>query len=161
MKKLFVVTMALILIGSTGISANAQSEKVVVLANTTDYSQAWGLVGFVQKNEIRLLRAVPENFEKYKNEKHIMVLVGPASKEGMEPFFEKVLTAEEQGFLKIPGNRKMYAKENLWTSGQKVIVFGFSDSSQIKNVLIENRRQWIENLIDWFDLEISWEELEY
>jgi len=159
MKKLIFTSMIVLLTGIIGTQAGAQT--VVVLANSTDYSDAWGLVGFIQKSEVRVLRAVPENFDKLKKEKHIMILGGPASKQGMEPIFERVLTPEEQAFLKKPGNRKMYYKENLWTSGQKVIVFGVSDSTQVKPLLVENRRRWIEYLIEWFDLEISWQDLEY
>jgi len=161
MKKTLFLSITLLMFGIMNMQANAQSDGVVVLANSTDYAEAWGLVGFIQKNEVSVFRAVPQNFNKYKNEKHIIVLVGPSSKEGMEPIFEKALTPDEQAFLKTSGNRKMYYKKDIWTSGQEVLVFGFSDDTQIKPVLVENRRPWIEHLIEWFDLEISWEDLEY
>jgi len=163
MKKILTASMILLFLLNFWVTslANAQSDKVVFLANKKDYSHAWGLAGFIQKNEIRLIRAMPENFKKYKNDKHIIILLGPNSREGMEYFFKEILSQEEKDFLSKPGSKKMYYKEDIWAPDQKVIIFGFSDSSQIKPVLKKNRRQWIEYLIDWFDLEISWIELEY
>ena len=80
MKKILTASMIVLILCYFCPTATAQTDNVVLLANKKDYSHAWGLSGFIQKNEIRLIRAMPENFEKYKNEKHIIILLGPNSK---------------------------------------------------------------------------------
>ncbi len=117
----------------------AEAPRIVLLANSVDYELAADFIEFLQSKGVNVTRSTAPDFEQYKSEKFVAVLGGPNAYEGVGNMVQGILSSEEQEYLRVKGNRKMYVKTNVWAQGQSVFVIAGSDREQTKQAHIENR----------------------
>jgi hypothetical protein len=135
-----------ILISSTGYlyyldnSVNIKP-TIVVLANSMDYELNSDLFRFLENKGLRVTHTTAENFDKYKNEKFIVILGGPDAYEGIGEMVREVLMNNEQNQIRAKGSRKIYVKTNVWTHGQRVYVIAGSNRMETKNAVNDNNAQ--------------------
>ncbi len=84
-----------------------EKPKVVILSNSIDYARALDFVEFLENNGMEVIRASATDFDQYKNERFIVILGGPDAPEGVGEIVQRVLTGDEQDYLREKGNRKM------------------------------------------------------
>ena len=81
--------------------------------------------------------------------------------DGSKTILTEVLSDQEVDFLRNYGNMDLYYRQDVWETGQKVLVFGVSDPAQFKDLISEFRPVWMAHLVRWFDLEIDMDQYEY
>ncbi|HKZ57814.1 MAG TPA: hypothetical protein VJ024_08940, partial [Thermodesulfovibrionales bacterium] len=115
--------------GRTGVNATfiAAKPRIVVLANSIDYSMATDLFGFMGNRGIEVIKASAENFHLYKSEKFIVILGGPDAPEGVGEIVKEVLSEVQVESIREEGARRRYTKTNFWIQGQRVTVIAGSD----------------------------------
>lgn len=113
--------------------------KIVVLANSIDYSLASSFFGFLKNNGIEILHTNASNFERFKTEKFIVILGGPDAYEGVGTVVKQVLPLSVQNRIRAKGSHGMYVSTNAWSQGQVVYVVAGSDRQQTKLASEENR----------------------
>jgi hypothetical protein len=79
---------------------------------------------------MNVTHSTASGFERYKEEKFIVILGGPDAYDGVGEIVKDVLNVKEGDFLRKRGNRNMYVKHNLWTKGQVVIVIAGSGRNE-------------------------------
>lgn len=117
----------------------APTPKLVLLANSIDYSLASDFLGFLRNEGLDVFYVTAPDFDQYKTEKFIVILGGPDAYEGVDEIIQQVLNKSEQDWLRIKGNRKMYVKTNVWRQGQVVMVIAGSDRWQTQKAGEENK----------------------
>lgn len=145
--KIFVVF--LILITSASVASAQAGEgkaKIVLLANDIDYELAEDFFGFLGNKGMEVTRITAEDFTADKKEKFIVILGGPDAYDGVGEIVKKVLSDEEEKYLREKGNRKMYVKTNVWRKGQVVHVIAGSDRNETKKAHEENREKLDKNV---------------
>ncbi len=100
--------------------------RAVVLANSIDRALAADFYGFLRNQGIEIVEATAANFTQYKSYKHIIILGGPDAPEGIGEIVRDLLSEDEETFLRTRGNRKMYVKTSIWTTGQVVRIIAGS-----------------------------------
>ncbi|AHF80033.1 hypothetical protein [Thermococcus paralvinellae] len=104
--------------------------QAVVLANDID----WKIKGENLKEHLEnlgatVVRVKPEEFEKYKDSKLIIILGGPKAYGGVGDYVKQALSSEEQERI-IKGEQGIFIKRNVWTEKQIVIVLAGKDRYQ-------------------------------
>lgn len=115
---------------------------VVLLANSIDKALAKELIGYLENKSIYVRHINASEFEKRREESSIIILGGPDAPEGVGEIVRGYLTQEEQGFLRVKGNRKMYVKvaqATTQTGEQRIFIFAGSDRNETKRAHEENR----------------------
>ena len=138
---------------------DAQQSRLIIVANDANYELAQPWINLLQGESVPFLRIKASEFEKYKKEKYFAILGGPNEIEGIGDIVKQVLTKEEIDFVSQPGNSKMYLKNDVWQSGQRVIVFAGGTKEAAARARTSTRERWIGYLNDWFDTQISSEAL--
>ena len=113
--------------------------RILLLANSIDYSLASDFFRFLENKGIEVVRATASDFYQYKNEKFIVILGGPDAYEGVGEIVREVLMNREQNWLRERGNRRMYVKTNVWTQGQVVFIIAGSDRYETQRAHEESR----------------------
>jgi hypothetical protein len=132
-------------VGGTIVQAAAPSgggrykPDVVVLANSIDAELSADFLGFLKTQALNVIYVDASNFSKYKDKKFIVILGGPDAYEGVGEIVQEVLDDAEEAFLRIPGNRKMYVKTNVWATGQVVRVIAGSGRTLTRDEALENQ----------------------
>lgn len=137
----------------------AQQKRLLIVANDANYALAQPWIGLLEGESVPFLRIKAPEFEKYKNERYIAILGGPNETEGIGDIVKKALTKEEVDFVSQPGNNKMYLKNDVWQSGQRVLVFAGGTKEAAARARTSNREKWIGYLNEWFDTQISAESM--
>ncbi len=140
MDKMRVIVVTLLLLLGVGLVSSAKP-RVIVLANSIDYELASEFFGFLGNNGMDIVHVSAADFEQYKQEKFIVILGGPDAYDGVGGVVQEVLTPDEQEYLRATGNRRMFTKTNVWTTGQRISVIAGSDRNQTKFAHVENRAQ--------------------
>lgn len=104
--------------------------QAVVLANDID----WKIKGESLKEHLENLGVVvvkvkPEEFEKYKDSKLVIILGGPKAYGGVGDYVKQALSSEEQERI-IKGEQGIFIKRDVWTEKQIVIVLAGKDRYQ-------------------------------
>jgi len=128
-------------------------DKLFILGNQTALGLAKDFLTMLNNESIPLV-IVMDQFEKVKNEKYIIVLGGAKEPGSVDEFTKQVLTAQEQESGKQPGG-KVFVKENVFASGQTIIVFTGPDDASAADARKNNRKIWWPYLVKWFDLDTS------
>jgi hypothetical protein len=120
--------------------------KVVVLANSIDYSLAQDFIDFLKNRGLEVHHSTAEEFPQYKNERFIIILGGHRAYEGVGAIVSQVLLPEEKGYLGLQGNRKLFVKTNIWRKGQVVLVLAGHNRALTKQAHRENKAQAVNSL---------------
>jgi hypothetical protein len=126
-------------VAAPSVAAGAYIPQVIVLANDIDYNLSSSFFGFLRNRGISLTRVTAAEFSKYKNSRFIIILGGPDAYEGVGDIVKEILDDAEEAFLRVPGNRKMYTRTNVWSTGQVVRVIAGSGRDQTKAEADENK----------------------
>lgn len=120
--------------------------KVVVLANSIDYSGAQDFFGFLKNKGLEVNHITAEEFPQYKNEKFIILLGGHRAYEGVGDIVGQVLLPKEKNYLEHQGNRKLFVKTNIWRKGQVVLVIAGYNRELTRQAHGESKAQAVDNL---------------
>lgn len=111
---------------------------LVLVANSIDYPLALDFVEFLEER-FNLVSVGPGEFDSYRFSTHIVVLGGPDAYEGIGNITKGILSGEEQEEIRKVGSHVMYIKEDIFTSGQKVIVIAGATRNETRFAHMENR----------------------
>lgn len=125
--------------------AEGDKPKVVVLANSIDYSLAPDFFVFLQNKGMEVSRITATDFDEYRDEKFIVVLGGPDAPEGVGEIVQEYLTQPEQNHLRLKGNRYMFVK--TLDRGQKLFIIAGSDREQTQRAHEEYRDSVGQNVV--------------
>jgi hypothetical protein len=128
-------------------------DKLFIVTNQTALDMAKDFITTLN-NESITMAITMDQFDKIKNEKYIIVLGGSKGASGVDAFIKQVLTAEEQKAANQPDG-KMFVKENVFSQGQRIIVFMGPDEAAAANARKNGRKTWWDYLVKWFDLDTS------
>ena len=134
-------------------AAGAQSEDAVVLVaaqGSRVKAQPW--IDFLMKNQLSVDHYVLSELDQVK-EKPYIAITGGLDEPGVKELLTEVIGAEEVAALASEGAKKMYLREDVWESGQKVLVFAGSNTETAAEARADSRDTWMEYLTEWFDLE--------
>jgi hypothetical protein len=121
------------------------NSKVVVLANSIDRELAAesGLYEYIEAMDFDVVQASPEDFEKYRNHRFIIILGGPDAPEGVgdEVRAADVLDLDDLVYIRTKGNKHNFEARDVWTQfkNQFVWILAGSDREQTKQAHIDNR----------------------
>jgi len=128
-------------------------DKLFIVTNQTALDLAKDFTTTLNNESIPLAISM-DQFDKIKNEKYIVVLGGAKGPGGVDAFIKQVLTAEEQKAAGQPDG-KMFVKENVFSQGQRIIVFAGPNEAAAANARKNSRKTWWDYLVKWFDLDTS------
>lgn len=128
-------------------------DKLFIITNQTALDMAKDFITTLNNESIPLAVTL-DQFEKVKNEKYIIVLGGAKGPGGVDAFIKQVLTPEEQKAGSQPEG-KIFVKENVFSQGQRIIVFVGPDEAAAATARKSNRKTWWDCLVKWFDLDTS------
>jgi len=131
--------------------ASADDLYIVATESTRQGSQNW--FGFLESKEIPFTLLSPKEFGDYKEEQFIVIMGSINESKDIMGILNQVLTKGEVKWLSQKGNGNMYLKSDIWTQGQKIIVFAGSDQSTSEKARKANKDEWYEMFAEWFDLE--------
>lgn len=132
-----------------------EKRQLIVVANDPSYELASAWVNFLNTESVPFKRIKPNDFEKYKNEKNIVILGGPNEPEGVGEIVKQALTKEEQDYFSEEGRFRMYIKYNVWAPEQNVMIFAGSDRQAAAKARQVSRQKWIPIFNDWLGIDIS------
>ncbi len=113
--------------------------KIVVLANSIDYSLASDFFGFLENRGLDVVHAAATDFDQYKNEKFIVILGGPDAPEGVGEIVQGILTMAEGSSIRESGARVKYTKTSVWAQGQRVSIIAGAGRQETAQSHAENR----------------------
>ncbi|AFL95506.1 hypothetical protein CL1_1307 [Thermococcus cleftensis] len=104
-----------------------QMPEVVVLSNDID----WNIKGRLLASQLQALgftvtRVTAEDIESRRDAKVVLILGGPDAYDGVGDYVRQVLSAGEQEAVRT-GRRGVFAKTDVWSGGQVVIVLAGRD----------------------------------
>ena len=137
----------------TSSSSAAQDEYTMILVagqGSLVKAQTW--IDFLNKNELTVEHYVLSELDQVKKYPYITIM-GGLDEPGVKELLTEVIGAVETASLAENGAKRMFLKENVWTPGQKVLIFAGSDADAAAAVRTESRDIWMEYLTEWFDLE--------
>jgi hypothetical protein len=128
-------------------------DKLFIVTNQTALDMAKDFLTTLNNESIPLAITM-DQIEKVKNEKYIIVLGGAKGPDGVNGFIRQILTTEEQKAGSQPDG-KIFIKENVFSQGQRIIVFMGPDEASAANARKSSRKTWWDCLVKWFDLDTS------
>lgn len=151
-----VVVAVLFGIAANTLSLPKQGQQLIVVASDQAFEAAKNWVGFLETQTIPVKHVLPNELEKYKKEKNMVILWAPAEPGGKagEPL-ASVMTKDELDWIKQQGNKRLYIKNDLWEKDQTVLVFAAYTNDAIQKAIKENRDNWWEIIMSWFDIDMT------
>ena len=118
--------------------------KMLLLANSIDYSLAGSFVDYFDSRGVTVVHATAGQFNDlsygYKQYQTIVILGGPDAPGGIGKITSQLLDSDHQEFLRNDGNRGMFDEGDRWgDTSQSVIIFAGSDRYQTQKAHEENR----------------------
>jgi hypothetical protein len=127
-------------------------ETLILLAAQESLVKAQKWIDFLNKNELTVDHYVLSELNKLKNRTYIAI-TGGLDEAGMKELLAGIIGDSAVASLEANGAGKMFLKEDVWKSGQKVLIFAGSDAEAAAKVRTETKDTWMEYLQEWFDLE--------
>ena len=152
-KKIPIVLALVVLILCIALEKRAIADQLYIVASesTQKKSQAW--YDFLEFKDIPFTLLLPGEFTDLKEEKYIVIMGAINEFKDLRNLFKQVLTNNELEWLNGDSNGNMYLKSDIWTQGQKIIVFAGSDQGASTKAREVNKEEWFEMFSEWFDLE--------
>jgi hypothetical protein len=134
-------------------AAAAQSEDTLILiAGQASRVKAQPWIDFLMKNGLAVEHYVLSELDKVKNQPYITIM-GGLDEAGFRDLLSQAAGSELAASLEGKGAKKMLVKDDVWASGQKVLIFAGQDVDAAAAIRVETRDAWMECLTEWFDLE--------
>ena len=132
----------------------AMAQELVVVASqaTYDASQKW--VGFLQTKQVPMKHVTPQKFAADKEAEYVLV-VGGLDDPDIKALAQEALTAGQLEWVMQEGNGNMYERENVWGSGQVVMLIVGSDWPAAELARKDTREGWSEAFEGWFDVDMG------
>lgn len=111
--------------------------RVIILANDIDWKLKGELLAnSLQKAGFQVIHVYAREFEKYKNERLIIILGGPKAYDGVGEIVQEVLNEKEQKLI-IEGKRRIFVKADIWRRPQLVIIIAGKNRQLTAEKVIE------------------------
>jgi hypothetical protein len=111
-------------------------QRVVVLANSIDFSLAKNFFTYLRGQELDVLHISAENYEEHKDE-NLIILGGPDTPEGVGEIVQNILTINEQESIREPRSKKIYIKSS--ESGKILLIIAGSNRNYTAEAHHDNR----------------------
>jgi hypothetical protein len=148
--KLWLSLLAALLCVSVAQTASAEDLIVVATQSTQKANANWQ--AFLQSKEIPFKLVTPQEFEKFKKAKYI-VIMGSADEKDIVTILKEALLENDFNGISNKGSGKMYLRPSVWTPGQRVMIFVGSDQEAMMAARKASKDEWFEHLGDCFDID--------
>jgi hypothetical protein len=126
--------------------------NLVVVAGDDNFDDASPWVNFLAEKGITIVHVLPEDFQKAKQEKYIVILGGPRDADEIGAvILKEILNPEELRSVEAEGPR-MIVKSDVWSKGQEVIVFAGKSQQEVTQARKSNRAAWWPKIAGWFGI---------
>ena len=135
------------------VASKAQTEETLYLVAAKESrvkAQKW--IDFLNQYELPVEHYVLSELDLVK-EHDFITIIGGLDETGFRDLLTGMLGEAEVASLEAEGAKKMFLQENVWKTGQTVLVFAGSDPDEAAAARSESRETWMEILQDRFDLE--------
>ncbi|MFC1892265.1 hypothetical protein ACFLZT_07735, partial [Thermodesulfobacteriota bacterium] len=122
---------------------------------TFEASQKW--VDFLTLNEVPLKHVTPQEFDKVKKNKYVVVMGGLDEAEGIKELAKELLDDGEFKHISQKGNGDIFFKFQVYDPMQTVVMFVGSDMAAADKARQDSREDWWNSFILWFDLDADME----
>jgi hypothetical protein len=147
-KKTVVALFALMLL----VPAFAMAYDMNVVADEANRTNSQKWLDLLAQNEITVVPVAPADIDKVKQQKYITI-IGGVDDAAIKKLVTEVAGADEAAAMAKPGAKKMLVKDNVWSQGQKVLLFTGSDKNAAAEARVESRETWMPLLEEWFELD--------
>lgn len=147
-KRVVVVLFALLLF----VPAFAFADDMNIVTNDANKAKSQAWLDLLDQNEISVNFVAPADIDKVKKMKFIAI-IGGVDDAAIKNLVTEAAGADEAAAMAKPGAKKMILKENLWSDGQKVLLFTGSDADAAAQARVESRETWMPLLEEWFELD--------
>ena len=139
------------------VATTAMAEELIVVASeaTFEASQKW--VDFLTLNEVPLKHVTPQEFDKVKKSKYLVIMGGLDEANGIKGIAKELLDDGEFKDISQKGNGDIFFKFQKWDPMQTIIMFVGSDMAAADKARQESREDWWNSFILWFDLDADME----
>jgi DNA-binding beta-propeller fold protein YncE len=122
--------------------------KITNVANSIDKSLGSEFFEYMENQGLEIVQLNATEFEQKKDEKFVVILGGPDAPEGIGEIVQEVLNESEQEQVRQSEAMEMYVKEDVWATGQMVVILAGSTRQQTREAARENRVQVASNAED-------------
>lgn len=131
------VLLALSLVPAAEARLEQSKLQIAILGNSVDSALADTLVLGMVGPAVEVVPTDAKGFETQKGKKVIVILGGPDAYEGVGEIVSKLLSPEEQRYIRSEGARMTYSKRDLWRKGQQVFIFAGSNRNETRKAHME------------------------
>ncbi|MEK6976781.1 MAG: hypothetical protein AABX40_00065, partial [Candidatus Hydrothermarchaeota archaeon] len=137
MRPWIILLLALLLVPATEARLEQSKLQIALLGNSVDSALADTLIFNIEGPVVEVVPTDAKNFEMQKGKKVIIILGGPDAYEGVGGIVSKLLSQEEQRYIRSEGARMTYSKRDLWRKGQQVFIFAGSNRNETRKAHME------------------------
>ncbi len=139
------------------VATTAMAEELIVVASeaTFEASQKW--VDFLTLNEVPLKHVSPQEFDKVKKNKYVVVMGGLDEADGIKGLAKELLDDGEFKHINQKGNGDIFFKFQVYDPMQTIILFVGADMAAADKARQDSREDWWNSFILWFDLDADME----
>jgi len=119
---------------------------VVLLANSIDLGYAQGFVEYLRANGVNIIVSNASDFQRLRYNDKIIALGGQNAPEGVGEVTSSLLFSEEKDQLLAPQAAKMFVKEGIWTTGQRVLVLAGNEAQDTGQACSENQQKVLDEV---------------
>ena len=135
-------------------------EDLLIVASADTYAKATELTKFLDKKGTTYKQIEPTEIDAFGAAPVIAVIAG--MDEGVEVVgvAARVLNdPDEVQWLTESGNSAIYAQDNVWSEGQKVLLVAGATPWEAVDGLTYYRNQWLADLASWLKIQLTREEV--
>ena len=138
----------------------AIEEDLLIVATADTYAKSEELTNFLDKKAVTYKHIEPSMFDVYRAAGTIAVIAGMDERSEIVDIVGHGLNQpEEMDWLAEPGNSAIYARDDVWTESQKVMIIAGATSWDAADALTYYRNQWLADLATWLEIKLTREEV--
>lgn len=134
---LLALLVALSLVPAADARLEQSKLQVALLANSVDLALADTLILGMEGPAVEVIPTDAKGFDSQKGRKVVIVLGGPDAYEGVGEIVSKLLSQEEQRYIRSAGARMAYSRKDVWRKGQQVFIFSGSNRNDTRRAHME------------------------
>lgn len=138
-------------------AAAAMADELLIVASEASYEASQQWVDFLTFHEVPLKHITPQEFDKFKTEKYVVVMGGLDEADGIKDLAKELLDDEEFRDASQPGNGNLYLKFKVYDPMQTIVMFIGSDMAAAAEARKDSRETWWNSFILWFDIDADME----
>ena len=116
------------------------------MANSIDLGYAQGFVEYLRANGDNIIVSNASDFQRLRYNDKIIALGGQNAPEGVGEVTSSLLFSEEKDQLLAPQAAKMFVKEGIWTTGQRVLVLAGNEAQDTGQACSENQQKVLDEV---------------